>query len=207
VAFGAPCVAARVAEVGTGTGECDGKKGGFGVAAAQIGVRSHRAVDRRAEGTDDRAMGREHRTGRARRVAAVACLWLLSLSAACGPSIANLPSAKSCHVWLDGTTANIVAEVGKRAVVQGTMGDIGGAYFTGDRTVVFPGMMGDVQATYEPPRVIVHGYTGDLEATIGADHAIVDGFLGDLRIDFNRACSDRQQALGVISVMVVAASS
>jgi hypothetical protein len=130
---------------------------------------------------------------------------LFSLAAGCGQGlqVEALRVAGNCHVWRVGPLSSVAVEVvGEQAYIRGRRR----AYFEGPHQIVYLGDIGRVRATQGPPGVIVHGRTGDIVATINLRGAIVHGAIGRLSIEFSAACTDRQIALGVVSLIVVMSS-
>lgn len=132
-------------------------------------------------------------------------VFLFSLAAGCGQGlqVEALRVAGTCHVWRVGPMSSVSVEVvGEQAYIRGRRR----AYFEGPRQIVYLGDVGRMRATYGPPRVSVHGRTGDISATINPRGAVVHGAIGRLSIESSAACTDRQVALGVVSLIVVMSS-
>jgi hypothetical protein len=71
----------------------------------------------------------------------------------------------------------------------------------------WPGTIGTAHGTYRNRELVIHGSLSDIGPIfIGDGWATVEGALGDLEFEFNRRCTDRQAAMGVMSITVAVAS-
>jgi hypothetical protein len=125
------------------------------------------------------------------------------------PSIPDMRADQRCHVWAQGGLGHAgVQVIQERARIYGTFGMVDGAFFSAPTEIGFPGPFGqqDLATYHEGERsLMIHGALGDLGPTIiGQGKAVVPGALGSLVVEFNEHCTDRDAALGVVSLVVVA---
>ena len=133
-----------------------------------------------------------------------------------GPACSSAPSIEAmrtdprCHAWATGGLGHAgVVVVGDRSQIYGTMGKVEGAYYLDPSSIVYSGTFGQRKmGTYHAPELVVHGSFGDLDPIeIGQRRAVVRGALGgSLVVEYNDRCTDREAALGVVGIVIVAAS-
>ena len=97
----------------------------------------------------------------------------------------------------------VAARVKGQATVYGPMSERRGAYFSGESSIVMPGTA--VKATYAERKLTFHGVVAG-PAWIGKGEATVPNPFGDSHFRFNEACSDRDAAVGITSIVAVIAT-
>jgi hypothetical protein len=125
------------------------------------------------------------------------------------PSVEVMRTDPRCHAWTQGALGHAGVEViGDRSHIYGTIGKVEGAFYLDPERIAYDGTFGQRQmGTYHPPQLIVHGAFGDLDPIeIGPRRSVVRGALGSLVVEYNDRCTDREAALGVVGIVIVAAS-
>jgi hypothetical protein len=144
----------------------------------------------------------------AQTLALFACC-VSGLGCSTAPSIRDMQSDPKCHAWARGPLGHAgVMVTGDRSQIYGTFGKAAGAYYVDPTTIEFSGPFGRRRmGTYEAPKLTIHGALGDVgPLVVGPERTVVTGGLADLVVEYNQRCSDREAALGVVSLVVVAAS-
>jgi hypothetical protein len=143
------------------------------------------------------------------RVHVVATITLCFALVGCGsaPAISEMHTHAQCHVWTEGGMSHAAARVDQRAWVYGSFGEAEAAYFVARDQLEWPGTFGAARGTYRNRELTIYGALGDIGPIAIEDRrATVEGVLGDLEFEFNERCSDRQAAMGVMSLVVALAS-
>jgi hypothetical protein len=115
-----------------------------------------------------------------------------------------LENATECHVWTTSGFGTLSASVGERATFQAMGGSLEGTW-SSETQLRVEGTMVKVDGTYESQQVVIDGPLGDLVAALAFPNARIDG-VTDVTLTANRACSERQLALGTAVLMVAIAS-
>lgn len=84
------------------------------------------------------------------------------------------------------------------------MGTVDGAYFETETDLVFPASIGAVRGTYVKPNLQFQLGLGEVRAEIGAADAVVERPMASpLNFGFNAVCTDRQVAMGVMTLVAI----
>jgi hypothetical protein len=117
-----------------------------------------------------------------------------------GPKISEMQTDSRCHAWLDNGSGYASARVeGERAILYGGMADAAGASFASPdgSTILF----GETEvASYSGRTLMMRG--AEYPIRIAESSAIIRTSGGDAVVQFNRACGDRDAALGTASLFV-----
>jgi hypothetical protein len=120
------------------------------------------------------------------------------------PPVATMRANPVCHVWLRRGMGEMAARVDNKALVYTGLGDVDGAYFESESSIVMPNSL--ATATYERPTLTMHQIWAG-PAVIGESPVTVRYGIGSHDFHFNRACTDRDVALGITSLVVMIAAS
>jgi hypothetical protein len=112
-------------------------------------------------------------------------------------------ASPTCHVWTGSGAGMVAARVKGQATVLGPLSQTRGAYFSGDNSIVMPGTA--IKATYAERKLTFHGVMAG-PAWIGDGAATVPNPFGDSSFRFNDACTDRDAAVGITSIVAVIAT-
>lgn len=100
------------------------------------------------------------------------------------------------------------ARVDERAHVYSSFGVMDGAYFVSDHQLEWPGSFGSARGTFRHGELTIHGGFADIgPVSIGDGVATLEGALGDATFEYNPSCTERDAAMGVMSLLVAIASS
>ena len=111
-------------------------------------------------------------------------------------------ASPTCHVWTGSGAGLVAARVKGQATVYGPASKRPGAYLSRDGSIVLPGSA--IKATLAERKLT---FTGVLAgpAWIGDEEATVPNPFGDSSFHFNEACSERDAAVGITSIVAVIA--
>jgi hypothetical protein len=112
-------------------------------------------------------------------------------------------ASPTCHVWTGSGAGMVAARVKGQATVLGPLSQTRGAYFSGDNSIVMPGTA--IKATYAERKLTFHGVMAG-PAWIVDGAATVPNPFGDSSFRFNDACTDRDAAVGITSIVAVIAT-
>jgi hypothetical protein len=137
-----------------------------------------------------------------------AVLVLIGLSG-CGtvPSIQSMQTDPRCRAWASGAFGHVATGVEKeRSTIYGRWGEVEGAYFKSPTEIEFPGRWGRKHlGTLSGGSVTLHGNFADVgPVVIGRGRAEIPAAFGSVVVEFNDRCSERDAALGIVNIFVLA---
>jgi hypothetical protein len=136
-------------------------------------------------------------------------LALCALMLGCAPShkvtIEEMQAAPGCYFWTRGIATSYGIVENGQAHLHGSFAPRQPMMFTGPTEIDLPGAwVKHPVAHYENRQLTVWN---QLNVTIGDRESTVHGVFGGMKVEYNDKCSDRDAALGVSLMVLVAAAS